>query len=32
MTFFLVTVKKGKLLECWAGHVVWDTLSKLEIH
>ena len=33
MTFFLVTEKKKcKLVECRKGHVVRDTLSKLEIH
>ena len=32
MTFFLVTAKKYKLVECRTEHVVWDTFSELKIH
>ena len=31
-TFFLVTAKKCKLVECRMGHVAQDTLSELENH
>ena len=32
ITFFKWLQKKCKLVECRTGHVVWDTLSELEIH